>query len=59
LARYVGILRELREEPLAAFVADPRLYGSAERFLQLAIETTLSVGHHLIAARGLEQAGTY
>jgi uncharacterized protein YutE (UPF0331/DUF86 family) len=59
LTRYVRILRDLREEPRAAFVAEPRLYGSAERFLQLAIETTLSVGHHLIAAFGLEQAGTY
>ncbi|MBA2318674.1 MAG: DUF86 domain-containing protein [Euzebyales bacterium] len=59
MARYVGILRDLREEAMTTFVADPRLYGSAERFLQLAIETTLSIGHHLIAARGLEQAGTY
>lgn len=42
-----------------AFVSDPRNYGSGERFLQLAIETTLNVGHHLIAAEGLDQPESY
>ncbi len=39
LARYVRILRSLSPLPLEEFAADPRNYGSAERFLQLAIET--------------------
>lgn len=30
------------------FTGDPRNYGSAERFLQLAIETTLNIGNHII-----------
>jgi len=59
LARYVRILRELAEVDLDQFIADPRNYGSAERFLQLAIECTLSVGHHLASAEGLEQPTTY
>lgn len=59
LAGYVRILRQLATTPPAEFVADPRNYGSAERFLQLAIETTLSIGHHVIADAGLRQPNTY
>lgn len=59
LSRYVRILRQLSQVPLAEFADDPRNYGSAERFLQLAIETTLSVGHHLIAEGGFDQPDTY
>lgn len=47
LARYVRILRQLADIPLEDYRADPRNFGSAERFLQLAIETTLSIGHHI------------
>ncbi len=59
LARYVRFLRELATTPVDEFTADPRNFGSAERFLQLAIETTLSVGHHVIADRGFGQPTTY
>lgn len=59
LERYVRILRDLSTTPLTEFTADPRSYGSAERFLQLAIETTLSVGHHVIAEGALGQPRTY
>lgn len=59
MAGYVRILRGLRTAEVVEFAGDPRLYGSAERFLQLTIESTLSIGHHLIAAQGLTQAGTY
>lgn len=59
LEGYVRILRELSATPLAEFADDPRSYGSAERFLQLAIETTLSVGHHVIAEGALGQPRTY
>lgn len=59
LARYVKILRELGRTPLDEYKADPRNYGSGERFLQLAIEVTLDVGHHILAARGFDQPTTY
>jgi uncharacterized protein YutE (UPF0331/DUF86 family) len=50
LGRYVRILRELAAVPLDEYVGDPRNYGSGERFLQLAIETALSIGHHWLRA---------
>lgn len=59
LGRYVRILRDLSHTPIEEFTADPRNYGSAERFLQLAIETVLAVGHHIVAARGFSQPHTY
>lgn len=59
LARYVAILRKLALTPLDDFADDPRNYGSAERFLQLAIETVLSIGNHIIADAGLDQPDTY
>lgn len=59
LARYVRILRELADIPLDDYCADPRNFGSAERFLQLAIETALSIGHHIIAASGFDQPTSY
>lgn len=59
LAGYVRFLRELATVGLDEFAADPRIFGSAERFLQVAIETTLSIGHHLIADRGFGQPTTY
>lgn len=59
LARYVRILRQLADIPLDEYRADPRNFGSAERFLQLAIETTLSIGHHIIATSGFDQPTSY
>lgn len=59
LARYVRILRDLSKIPLDEYRADPRNFGSAERFLQLAIETTLSIGHHIISASGFDQPASY
>lgn len=38
LARYVRILRGLAEIPLDEYQKDPRNFGSAERFLQLAVQ---------------------
>lgn len=59
LARYVRILRQLADIPLDDYRTDPRNFGSAERFLQLAIETALSIGHHIIAASGFDQPASY
>lgn len=52
-------MRRLADVPLDEYRADPRNFGSAERFLQLAIETTLNIGHHIIAASGFDQPRTY
>jgi uncharacterized protein YutE (UPF0331/DUF86 family) len=59
LAQYVRTLRGLSRTPVEDFRTEPRDFGSAERFLQLAIETTLNVGHHIIASAGFEQPGSY
>jgi len=52
LDEYVSIVRRLGAYSLQEFLDDPEHYGSAERFLQLAIETTIDVGNHLIAESG-------
>lgn len=59
LQGYVRLLRELADRPLEALRTDAHTRGSAERHLQLAIETTLNSGHHLISALGLRQPADY
>jgi len=59
LNRYLDILKQLKELKLDEFTADPRNYGSGERFLQLAIETTLNMGNHLISAYNFEAPEDY
>lgn len=48
----LAILDHLRRYPLDSFVKDPEHYGSAERFLQLAIEAVNDMASHVIAERG-------
>jgi uncharacterized protein YutE (UPF0331/DUF86 family) len=50
---YLEILEKYRRYDLEAFVGDPERYGSAERFLQLAIESTLDLGSHIISEEAL------
>lgn len=49
LDEYLSILYKLRKYSLDDFVSDPEHYGSAERFLHLAIEAILDMGNHVIA----------
>lgn len=49
LNEYLAILQSLRKYSLDDFVSDPEHYGSAERFLQLAIEATIDIGNHIVA----------
>ena len=53
------ILRGLQSYSLEEFLDDPEHYGSAERFLQLAIETTTDMGSHVIADLGLGEVNWY
>lgn len=46
---YLSILYNLRKYSFDDFVSDPEHYGSAERFLHLAIEAILDMGNHVIA----------
>jgi len=59
LNKYLSILKQLSRLNQAEFTEDPRNYGSAERFLQLAIETTLNIGNHIISTYGYEAPQDY
>lgn len=52
LDEYLAILDRLRRYEREAFLSDPEHYGSAERFLHLAIEALSDMGHHVIADEG-------
>ena len=47
------VLERLARYDEGEFLADPEHYGSAERFLQLALEALLDMGSHVIADVGL------
>ncbi|MBX3707644.1 MAG: DUF86 domain-containing protein [Pseudomonadales bacterium] len=53
LGEYLTLLERYRRYTLDEFLAEPERYGSAERFLQLAIEATLDMGSHIIADENL------
>jgi uncharacterized protein YutE (UPF0331/DUF86 family) len=55
LEECLTILAALRRYSLDEFLADPEHYGSAERFLQLAIEIVNDLASHIIAERELGQ----
>jgi uncharacterized protein YutE (UPF0331/DUF86 family) len=59
LEEYLRLLGDIARTDLASFLNDPRTYGSAERFLQLAIEAVFDVGTHLIAGLGLPRPSRY
>ena len=53
LDEYLKILTQLQRYSLSDFLTKPERYGSTERFLQLAIETTIDIGNHIIADMNL------
>jgi uncharacterized protein YutE (UPF0331/DUF86 family) len=53
LEEYLAILHRLQKYSFDEFSHDPEHYGSAERFLHLAIETTIDLGNHVVAELGL------
>ena len=59
LDEYLSILRGLQKYSLAEFLCDPEHYGSAERFLQLAVEAITDMGNHVIAELALGVVNWY
>jgi uncharacterized protein YutE (UPF0331/DUF86 family) len=59
LDKYLSFLKQISRFNLTEFTEDPRNYGSAERFLQLAIETTLNIGNHIISTHNFEAPQDY
>jgi uncharacterized protein YutE (UPF0331/DUF86 family) len=49
----LAVLQRLQRYGRDEFLSDPERYGSAERFLHLAIEALLDMGNHVIADEGL------
>lgn len=52
-------LREVGEMPEAQFLSDRRTIRATERLLQVAIQSVLDVGSHLIAALGFREPEGY
>ena len=46
---YLTVLKKSQQYSFKEFTADPERYGSAERFLHLAIEALIDMGNHVIA----------
>ncbi len=59
LREAVAILRGLGETQREEFIADYRVYGLAERYLQLAIEACLHICGMLVASLGLRRPEGY
>lgn len=59
LTEYVSILHSVLKYDLEKFLADPFIYGTAERNLHLTIECLLDIGNHIIADQGLEKPESY
>jgi uncharacterized protein YutE (UPF0331/DUF86 family) len=55
----LGILKTLQRHDFEEFVRKPELYGSAERFLHLAIEALIDVGNHVVSDLELGQVNWY
>ena len=56
---YLTVLKKLQRYSFQEFTADPERYGSAERFLHLAIEALIDMGNHVIADSGLGVVNWY
>lgn len=55
----VAELRELRKIPERTFLANRAVRAAAERLLQVAIQSLLDIGSHLIAEHGFREAESY
>lgn len=59
LDEYLSILNKLQVYSFEEFMANPERYGSAERFLHLAIEAVIDMANHIIAELGLGVVNWY
>jgi uncharacterized protein YutE (UPF0331/DUF86 family) len=55
LNKYYLLLREIQKKNYQEFEKDAFIQGSAERFLQLAIESCLNIGNRLISLEQFNQ----
>jgi len=59
LREYLKILKEISQEDEIEFTQNYKIYGLAERYLQLAIECVLDIGNHLISRLEFKKPETY
>lgn len=59
LREYIDILNDLKKEDYEKFINDYKVYGLAERYLQLAIECILDIGNHIISRFEYTKPETY
>lgn len=59
LDEYLSILHGMQKYSFKEFISDPEHYGSAERFLQLAVEALIDLGNHVIAELALGVVNWY
>lgn len=59
LDEYLTILNRLQHYDRDEFLANAEHYGSAERFMHLAIEALLDMGNHVVADDGLGVVNWY
>ena len=59
IREYVALLRTIRRlTDERRFVKDPLVYGNAERYLQLAIQSVLDISNHIVADMNLALPAT-
>jgi uncharacterized protein YutE (UPF0331/DUF86 family) len=49
LREYLKFLNDVKQKSSDEYLSNPYIYGSAERFLHLAIESAIDIGNHIIA----------
>ncbi|NVM55259.1 MAG: DUF86 domain-containing protein [Candidatus Helarchaeota archaeon] len=59
LRKYLKILKDLSKEKEEDFVSNYKIYGLAERYLQLSIECLLDIGNNIISRLELKKPETY
>jgi uncharacterized protein YutE (UPF0331/DUF86 family) len=59
MQEYLKILKQISRYNIEDFKSNPEHYGSAERFLQLAIECCIDIGSHIIASEGFRRPEDY
>ena len=59
LEENLRLLDQFAQLDLGTYLADPRNFGAAERFLQLSIEAIFDIGAHLISALALPRPVAY
>jgi uncharacterized protein YutE (UPF0331/DUF86 family) len=59
LDEYLQILYGMQKYTLEEFLSDPEHYASVERFLHMAIETTIDIGGHIVSGLGMGDVNWY